>query len=76
MASRQEVLDADNPVDKAIGEDRDRKVIETLEELLAEAHDQRRIGVVWGASHMPAVARYLLQEKGYAVGHAEWLDVM
>ena len=42
----------------------------------ARGRAPERVGVLWGARHMRAVTRVLLQELGYGVAGAEWVTVL
>jgi hypothetical protein len=72
----QEESAADSPFSHAIMDVRDRKLVEALDEV----HEQRslepiRVGVVYGAGHMPAVAKGLGDRYRYRPRSAEWMTV-
>jgi hypothetical protein len=55
---------------------RDPGLVCTLDALHREhAAEPMRIGVIWGAAHMPAVTAQLCGELGYIAASAEWLTV-
>jgi hypothetical protein len=73
----QEMADAAfEDIDKVIVHDRDALLIDALtsihEDRCAEAI---KVGVVYGAGHMPAVAAVLVSRLGYHARSAEWLTV-
>lgn len=66
----------DFPFSEVIIDVRDRKLLEAL----AQVHEQRclepiKVGVVYGAGHMPAVANGLIERYGYRARNAEWMTV-
>jgi hypothetical protein len=72
----EEELTADSPLAHMLMDVRDRKLLEAL----ADVHEQRRlepikVGVVYGAGHMPAVANGLGDRYRYRPRSAEWMTV-
>lgn len=59
---------------EVIHDARDQRLAEFADEAIGESHE--RIGVVWGASHMPRLIRHLRSSHGYQVGDAKWMWVM
>lgn len=76
LPPREQVEEADSPSRRPFISDRDNRVITVLEDLLSEAADDRRIAVVWGAGHMPAIAGYLMHQEGFRVERADWVGVL
>lgn len=55
---------------------RDARLIRVLDEIHRDrAAEQVKVGVVFGAGHMPAVADHLCGQLGYIAARAEWLTV-
>jgi hypothetical protein len=55
---------------------RDPGLVCTLDAIYRDhAAEQMRVGVIWGAAHMPAVTAHLCGELGYKAASAEWLTV-
>ncbi len=55
---------------------RDRRLIDCLEEVLAEPCDApRRIAIVYGARHMRAVLRHLTKDYRFRVSENSWMTV-
>jgi hypothetical protein len=72
----EEELAADSPLAHAMLDVRDRELLRAL----ADVHEQRRleqirVGVVYGAGHMPAVANGLSDRYRYRPRSAEWMTV-
>lgn len=79
LKSNEEVLETDEDIDRweaFVLDERDRKLIDYLTKL-EEKHDgsRQRVGVVYGARHMPAIVYFLMQKLGYRVVQAEWVKV-
>ena len=56
---------------------RDQEFIKLLDGTLTKYQNQKEnIGIVFGASHMRAIIRHLVNEKSYKITHAEWVDVI
>ncbi|MFJ8108222.1 hypothetical protein [Streptomyces sp. NPDC096132] len=67
---------ADNPVQHAMTDRRDRRLLDALGEIHAErGHEPIRVAVVYGAGHVPAIASGLWDRHGYRPRDAEWLTV-
>jgi pheromone shutdown protein TraB len=80
----EDLLTREQEIEREASENVDKLLIDERDALLLEAlvsqHSQRSseeisIGVVYGASHMPAVAAGLLARLGYRAISAEWLTV-
>jgi hypothetical protein len=56
-------------------DERNKKVIEDLREVLAEP-DHATVGVVYGAAHMPDLERRLVEELGYEPSSEQWIPAM
>jgi hypothetical protein len=66
-------LDRTAAMTKLLVHDRDKLLITALDSLIkARAHEVIVVGVVYGASHMPAVVR-ALASVGFKPRSAEWL---
>ena len=53
---------------------RDARLIRVLDEIHRDrAAELMKVGVVFGAGHMPAVVDHLCGQLGYIAAHAEWL---
>ena len=77
LPSREEILqrDGDPGLDPVVRDARDAHLIQFLNSLVvSEGSSAQRIGVVWGAAHMPPVTRALLDD-GYRVVESEWETV-
>jgi hypothetical protein len=62
------------PVREAIVGKRNRHLIEQIESYLEEAGDSvRKVAILFGGAHMPAVAKILMSQHGYRVTHSEWI---
>ncbi|WP_406132251.1 hypothetical protein [Streptomyces sp. NBC_00989] len=73
---RAEML-ADSPVEHAMTDRRDRRLLDALGEIEAEHGDERfRVAVVYGAAHVPAIVSGLWDRYGYRPREAEWLTVL
>jgi len=56
---------------------RDARLIRVLDEVHRDrAAEPAKVGVVFGARHMPAVAEHLCGQLGYIAAQAEWLTVV
>ena len=63
-------------LDNLILDQRDQKLVSTMKTCLVDTKDQDKwIGVMYGAAHMKAAGRYLLDQAGYQVAHAEFIKV-
>ena len=79
LTSRSEILRRDDidAMDDVLLTQRDRHLIRRIADHVQRHHHQRaRVAIVYGASHMRAVARYLLHNLGYRIAAAEWLTVL
>jgi DNA-binding transcriptional regulator GbsR (MarR family) len=57
-------------------DERDRKVIGTIERLLKEnGKVKKSVGIVYGAMHMRNITAYLLRKQGYRIVNSEWVTV-
>jgi hypothetical protein len=73
---RAEML-ADSPVEHALSDRRDQRLLDALGEIHAEHGDERfRVAVVYGAGHVPAIVSGLWDRYGYRPREAEWLTVV
>ncbi len=55
---------------------RDRRLIESLEAVLDDPDSAgRRVAIVWGAGHVPAVLRAVTGRRGYFAEHSTWMTV-
>jgi len=62
---------------KVIADERDLRLIERVESYLAERRDgQRKVAILFGGAHMPAIAEVLTSRHGYRVIHSEWLTAI
>ena len=56
---------------------RDQRLIEKVEAYLAERRDEKRkVAILFGGGHMPAIAGVLASRHGYRVVHSEWLTAI
>jgi hypothetical protein len=63
-------------ITKVILDDRDSLLVDFLESVLRSRREEDiAVAVVYGADHMPAVARELFQRHGYRPRAAKWLTV-
>lgn len=66
----------DRMLEYNIGTVRDARLIRVLGEIHRDRAAERvKVGVVFGAYHMPAVAAHLCGQLGYIAASAEWLTV-
>ncbi|MGQ4515401.1 hypothetical protein [Streptomyces sp. DW26H14] len=73
---RAEML-ADHPVEHALTDRRDQRLLDALGEIHAERGDEPiRVAVVYGAGHVPAIVSGLAHRYGYRPREAEWLTVL
>ncbi|WP_264936155.1 hypothetical protein [Streptomyces sp. A012304] len=73
---RAEML-ADDPVEHAMTDRRDERLLDALGEIHAERADEPiRVAVVYGARHVPAIVAGLMSRHGYRAREAEWLTVL
>ena len=77
LPSRQEILSW-NPetafIDDSLLNDRDRRLVERLSDVLDNHGDVRRLAIVYGAAHMRAVLRELSRRRFYA-DSSRWLTI-
>ncbi|MFJ9563971.1 hypothetical protein ACIRQQ_28550 [Streptomyces fuscichromogenes] len=72
---RAEML-ADNPVDHAMSDRRDQRLLDALGEIHTERGSESiRVAVVYGAGHVPAIVSGLWDRYAYRPREAEWLTV-
>lgn len=68
---------ADSPVDHAMTDRRDRRLLDALGEIHSERGDEPiRVAIVYGAGHVPAIVSGLWDRHGYRPREAEWLTVL
>ncbi|MDT7841990.1 hypothetical protein [Streptomyces justiciae] len=68
---------ADDPVEHAMCDRRDERLLGALGEIYAERADEPiRVAVVYGAGHVPAIVSGLMERHGYRPCEAQWLTVM
>ncbi|MFE2423448.1 hypothetical protein [Streptomyces hokutonensis] len=73
---RAEML-ADSPLEHALTDRRDQRLLDSLGEIQAEHGDTPfRVAVVYGAGHVPAIVSGLWDRYGYRPREAEWLTVL
>jgi hypothetical protein len=79
LKSRKDLL-ADEDLEElreAISTRRDQHLLSCVLSCHDEcAGSQRRVGVLYGAAHIPAVIRLLQDRLGYRVANSEWLTVL
>ncbi|WP_189267776.1 hypothetical protein [Streptomyces fuscichromogenes] len=72
---RAEML-ADHPVDHAMSDRRDQRLLDALGEIHTERGSESiRVAVVYGAGHVPAIVSGLWDRYAYRPREAEWLTV-
>jgi hypothetical protein len=59
----------------AILSSRDRKLVATIESLIAESTPPAVVGIVYGAAHMKAVTAVLMEKYQYRIDGSEWFTV-
>ncbi|MER7976009.1 hypothetical protein [Streptomyces sp. NPDC095817] len=70
-------LMADDPLEHALTDRRDRRLLDALGEIHAERGDEPlRVAVVYGAGHVPAIVHGLRDRHGYRPREADWLTVL
>jgi hypothetical protein len=75
-AERDMQRDEDAPeFQAALITQRDSRLVKTIAKLLAQPGGASCAGIVYGAAHMRAVTRFLLDDHAYRVAHGEWIDV-
>ena len=63
-------------IDELFIKKRDRRLIHHMErQMKIHAGVPKTIGVLFGALHIPAVMKFLIDDLGYKVKSAEWLIV-
>ncbi len=63
--------------ERAFGGERDERLLAALSELIRNRSAERiDVAVVYGAGHVPAIVRGLLELHGYRPRSAEWLTVL
>ncbi|MET9832611.1 hypothetical protein ABZ078_25640 [Streptomyces sp. NPDC006385] len=68
---------ADDPVEHAMTDRRDKRLLDALGEIYVERADEPiRVAVVYGARHVPAIVSGLMDRYGYRAREAEWLTVL
>jgi len=78
LASRESILDTDPSVDaldELLVARRDRVLTKRLEAILSESSGAVRIGVLYGAAHMPAVYSFLTARLRFRVVRSGWSRV-
>ncbi|MDO3703143.1 hypothetical protein Q3W71_15840 [Micromonospora sp. C28SCA-DRY-2] len=64
-------------VERTFGGDRDERLLAALAELVRTRSSERiDVAVVYGAGHVPAIVRGLMDRHGYRPRTAEWLTVL
>ena len=64
-------------VRRVIVDERDLRLIERVESYLAERREEKRkVAILFGGGHMPAIAEVLTSRHGYRVIHSEWLTAI
>ncbi|MEU8792522.1 hypothetical protein [Streptomyces sp. NPDC048643] len=70
-------LMADHPLEHALTDRRDQRLLDALGEIHAErGHEPLRVAVVYGAGHVPAIVSGLRDRHGYRPREADWLTVL
>ncbi|MBB5112804.1 hypothetical protein AB0K27_25900 [Micromonospora echinospora] len=63
--------------DRTLGGERDERLLASLAELIRNRSAERiDVAIVYGAGHVPAIVRGLLELHGYRPRSAEWLTVL
>jgi hypothetical protein len=62
-------------LDEAILDNRDAKLVASIESFVTGAHSEATIGIVYGAAHMKAVTAVLMEKYHYRVTESKWLTV-
>lgn len=63
--------------DRTFGGDRDERLLAALSEVVRTRSSERiDVAVVYGAGHVPAIARALVERHGFRPYTAEWLTVL
>jgi len=79
LASREQILSSSpelDAFDDLVLHRRDRVFLARLREFYEEAHNRPiTAGIIYGAGHMPAIARFLLGPLQYRVRAASWAQV-
>jgi hypothetical protein len=77
LPTREQELEHDalGDLEQVVIDERDALVVEVLERLHAEYAEPVRVGVVYGAGHVPGIAAALVSRLGYHASSAEWLTV-
>ena len=76
--SRREILASEDTekVREVIVDWRDRRLLDVIDRQWRENRDSEIcIGVLFGAAHMRAVIRHLMDVHGYRIAKAEWTTV-
>lgn len=63
------------PVHNALIGKRDVRLCQELDKCLRDDKPGRRIAVLYGAGHIPAVLRHL-DQRGFVIREAEWMDMI
>lgn len=78
--SRADLLNDDDDWEKAkdvLLDWRDENLLRILDETLSKRKSENiSIGIIYGASHMRAVMKFLMDQYGYHVADSEWLEVI
>lgn len=76
LPDRSAVLNPDDPFSGLIIKKRDKELLKRLDNVFREKRSKNQtIGIVYGAKHMPAVAGYLINNLGYYVQDARWVNI-
>jgi uncharacterized LabA/DUF88 family protein len=78
LASRNDILRGESipGFREAVLTSRDKRLISSIDAVIAEGKCQEMVGVVYGAAHMPPVVHHLMSTYGYKVACADWISVM
>jgi hypothetical protein len=79
LPSPDEILDYDEdfePLEELLIDKRDLCIIRNIEDVYSShLHQQKTIGILYGARHMRNVSNYLMTKLKYRVSESEWLTV-
>ena len=77
--ARREILkdEDDEKFDEIVVNYRDRRLLSVIDEQIKTPQSSKRtIAILYGAAHMRAVIRHLIDEYGYRIASAEWITVI
>jgi len=79
LPSADEILFQDGSfekLDSLLIDERDQRLIDSIGKLHGSGrHDNKTVGIVYGATHMRNVTNFLLRKLNYRVAKAEWVTV-